>query len=84
MARSNDLEQFGRQGDAAYDKYVKPNVSEADLGKFVAINVDTGEYVIADDDLTAVHKLGAPAVSVWLTRVGSRFAAHLLSRRAVD
>lgn len=75
------LEGFGRRADAVYDKYVKPQVSPADEGKFVALDVDTGKYQIDADELAAEDRLleQLPGASVWLTRVGSR-AAHRLGR----
>lgn len=73
------LEEFGRRADAVYDKYVKPNVTAAQEGKFVALDVDTGAYEIDDDELTAMDRLEArqPGAAVWLTRVGSRYAHRL-------
>lgn len=73
---AGNREEFGRRADAAYDEYVKPNVTPADEGKFVAIDVDTGIYEIDSDELTAAHRLRArrPGASIWFTRVGSRYA----------
>src|SRR5581483_11348521 len=75
------LEELGRRADAAYERYVKPNISPADTGKFVALDVDTGEFEIDGDELAAEDRLLAqhPGATVWLTRVGSR-TAHRLGR----
>ena len=79
-------EEFGRRADAVYDRCVKPNVTPADEGKFVAIDVDTGLYEVDDDELVALDRLQVrrPDASVWLARVGSRYAHRLGSGRAID
>ena len=72
-------EEFGRRADEVYDRYVKPTVTPADEGKFVALDVDTGAYEIDDDELSAIDRLEdrQPRAAVWLTRVGSRYAHRL-------
>jgi hypothetical protein len=78
------LEEFGHRADATYERYVKPNVSTGDAGKFVALDVSTGKYAIDADELAAEDRLlsVAPQASVWLTRVGSR-SAHRLGRTVI-
>jgi len=78
---AKSLEEFGHRADAVYDKYVKSSVSSADAGKFVALDVETGEYEIDADELVAEDRLLElhPGAEVWLTRVGSR-TAHRLGR----
>jgi len=72
-------EEFGRRADEVYGRYVKPTVTLADEGKFVALDVDTGAYEIDDDELSAIDRLEdrQPRAAVWLTRVGSRYALRL-------
>ena len=82
MARSRSRttesngDEFARRADALYDQHVKPRVTADDVGKFVAIDVDTGAYELDVDEVSAVDRLLArePGASVWLTRVGSRHA----------
>lgn len=78
---AKSLGEFGRRADATYDAYVKPNVSPDDVGKFVALDVETGQYEIDADELAAEDRLLelVPSASVWLARVGSR-TAHRLGR----
>jgi len=70
---------LARRADAVYEKCVKPNVTPADEGKFVAIDVDSGAYEFGDDELTVIDRLEErhPRASMWLTRVGSRYAYRL-------
>src|SRR5437870_5737938 len=43
-------EEFARRGDAIYEKDILPNLAAKDLGKFLAIDIDTGEYEIAANE----------------------------------
>ena len=74
--RIRDADDFARRGDALYERAVKPNVTVADEGKFVAVDVDSGSYEVDVDELAAVDRLLArrPDAALWLTRVGSRYA----------
>ena len=69
-------EEFARRGDEIYQNEVQPQVTAADEGKFVAIDIETQAYEVDQDELAASDRLSArhPDAQVWLTRVGSRFA----------
>ena len=66
------LDELGRLGDAIYDQQIRPKLRPEDKGKFVAIDVDTGEYEMDEDEYNAVMRLRArmPAADMWLIRVG--------------
>ena len=70
--RRRPLDELGRLGDAIYDQQIRPTRKPEDRGKFVAVDVDTGEYEMDEDDYTAVMRLRArmPAADMWLVRVG--------------
>ena len=67
--KTDDIARLGR---AAFEAYVRPQLRPEDDGKFVAIDVDTGEYEADADDYTANLRLLArrPGARVWLTRAG--------------
>jgi predicted nucleic acid-binding Zn-ribbon protein len=69
-------EEFARQGDELYEHKVRPNIDRNDEGKFVVINIDTGDYEIDIDELDAYDRLIArhPESQVWVMQVGSRYA----------
>lgn len=75
-------EEVSRLGDEAYDRHVRPKLRPEDDGKFVAIDVDTGDHEIDADDYTAGMRLRArrPSAEMWLARVGHP-AAYKLRRR---
>jgi hypothetical protein len=44
-------EEIARRGQARYDQCIRPKVeNEANIGKLVSIDVETGDYEIDDDD----------------------------------
>jgi hypothetical protein len=66
------LDELARLGGEIYDQRVRPALRPEDDGKFVALDVETGDYEIDEDDYTAVARLRArkPAADVWLMRAG--------------
>ena len=69
-------EEFARRGDEIYDRDISPRVEPVDEGKFVLIDIETGEYEIDQDELAASDRLLArrPDAQMWTRRVGSRYA----------
>ncbi|HTK75884.1 MAG TPA: hypothetical protein VL371_11545 [Gemmataceae bacterium] len=66
-------EDLARLGADVFDRRVRRALRPEDDGKFVAIDVVTGEYEVDGDDYAAVARLRArvPAADVWLARAGS-------------
>ena len=69
-------EEFARRGDELYERNVRPNIDIDDEGKFVVIDIDTGDYEIDIDELDAYDRLISrnPEAQVWVMQVGSRYA----------
>jgi hypothetical protein len=67
-------EEFARRGDAIYENGVRPKLKPADVGKFAAIDIETGMYEVATDELKACDKLRKriPDAQIWMVRVGYR------------
>jgi hypothetical protein len=65
-------EEFARRGDAIYEKDILPNLAAKDVGKFLAIDIETGEYEIAANEMKAGDKLRArlPEAQIWMVRIG--------------
>ena len=76
-------EEFARRGDAIYEK-ILPKLAPKDVGKFLAIDIDTGAYEIAADEMKAGDKLLArlPAAQIWMVRIGYA-ATHSFGGRQV-
>src|SRR4051794_41969690 len=72
-------EELARLGAEALDRRVRPALRPEDDGKFVAIDIETGDYEPDEDDYAAVTRLRArrPAAGVWLGRVGQPAAYRM-------
>jgi hypothetical protein len=87
--RRYSKEEFARRGDLIYDRDVKPHLKAEDNDKFVAIDIETGEYEIDADELTACKRLRAriPQAQTWMVRVGwpyvHKFGGHGLGARSI-
>ena len=68
-------DEVARLGDELYDRVVAPRTAPRDAHLFVAIDVESGEYEIASDELVAAHRLLArnPEAQLWLRRVGAPY-----------
>lgn len=65
-------DEAARLGKETYGRLVRPKLDPADDGKFVALDIFTGDYEIDADDYTAIERLHArkPGAEVWLERAG--------------
>lgn len=80
--RKYDGEVFSRIGDAIYEECVQPILKKSDHGKFVAIDIDSGEFEIDEDERTAVERLRARHENpqIWMIRAGTRYVRHFGGR----
>jgi hypothetical protein len=69
-------EEFARRGDEIYERVLRGSLESGNDGRFVAIDIETGDYEIDVDELTASDRLLArvPNAQIWLRRIGSRYA----------
>lgn len=69
--RRYDKEEFARRGDALVASKVRPNLTEADEDKFVAIDIETGEYELDRNEMKAVDRLRKRVSDpqIWLVHV---------------
>lgn len=67
-------EEPARRGDAIYERDIRAQVEPTHRGKVVAIDIDSGAYVIDDNALPASERLLAQhlGAEIWCVRVGSR------------
>ena len=65
-------EEFARRGQTIYEQHVMPKVEEDNVGRIVAIDIETGEFEVADDPIAASDRLFArcPDAQPWLVRIG--------------
>lgn len=72
-------EEVARLGDAIYEQSVLPQAGPDDHGRFVAIDIVSGDYDIDREELVATDRLRArhPEAQIWLRRIGSRYAHRI-------
>ena len=65
-------EEHARMGTELYEQKIRPLVESGNHGKIVAIDVDTGEYEVDTDTVTAGRRLRArlPDAQTWFVRIG--------------
>jgi hypothetical protein len=81
--RRRTLDELAKLGTEVYDLKVRPTLRPEDDYKFVALDVESGEFEIDADDYTAVTRLLAriPEADVWLERAGQPTAYKIRSAR---
>jgi len=78
-------EEFKRRGEELYEKVVRPRVEEGNKGKVVAIDIETGEFELANDSFTARSSLLArlPDAQIWCVRIGYPAVTRWLGGRRI-
>jgi hypothetical protein len=66
-------------GAEVFDRQVRPSLRPEDEGKFVAVDIGTGDYELDEDDYAAVTRLRDRRASreVWRGRVGQPAAYRM-------
>lgn len=79
IEQRRSLEAIGRLGTEVYARLVRPSLRPEDNGKFVAVDIDTGDYEVDKDDYAAVMRLRArnPAAEIWLEMAGQPTACKI-------
>ena len=74
--------EFARRGYEIYETQVRSQVEEGNHGKIVAIDIETGDFEVAQSEIAACDRLEArhPDAQIWIVRIGSRhvrrFSGH--------
>jgi hypothetical protein len=85
--RRYSKEELARRGDALVESEVRPNLTPADEDKFVAVDIETGEYELNRNEMKAVDRLRRRLADpqIWLVHVTlgylHRFGRHGLRGR---
>jgi hypothetical protein len=67
------LAELASLGSRIFEQTVRPTLQTDDHGKYVAIDVESGEFELDADDYSAVMRLRSckPTANIWLMRAGS-------------
>lgn len=79
------MEEAARLGRGMYEQDIVPRFAASTTGSFVAVDIDSGEWTIAERDVDACDALYArrpEAVNVYIARVGQRVAVRVRPARA--
>jgi hypothetical protein len=65
-------EEHARRGREMYEQRIRPQVEAGNQGRIVAVDIDSGEFEIADTTLAASERLLAriPDAQIWCVRIG--------------
>ena len=76
-------EEFARRGDRIYERLAPDHLQEK--GRFIAIDIETGNYEIGWDELAITDRLTEHRheAQVWLRRIGTSHAHHFGPRFAI-
>ena len=68
-----------RRGRALYEERIRAAVEPSHLGKFLALDIETGEYEIDTDELAAAARAQArnPNAVLYILRIGYRAAFRI-------
>ena len=72
-------EGVAERGEAIYEQHIRPHVEGEGKGKYLVLDIETGEYEIDQDDLAATKRLMAkcPDAVVYGLRIGYPAAYRL-------
>ena len=80
MVSRRPAAEIARLGNSIYDRDIRHEVEDAHDGAFVAIDVESGIWALAESELEAAKRLRErqpDAINVWLLRVGYRAIASI-------
>ena len=72
-------EEVAARGEAIYEQKIRPNVESQSKGKYLVLDIETGEYEIDQDDLVATKRVMAkhPNAVMYGLRIGYPAAYRL-------
>ncbi len=79
-------EEMIRRGQTLYEERIRSQVETAHRGKFLVLDVDTGDYEIETSELDALRRAKAkrPDAPLYLLRIGAPTAYKLGGRFRID
>ncbi len=72
-------EEVARLGREIYEREIRAKVESEHAGRFVVVDVKSGDYEVADDDLTASDRMleRRPDAMLYGLRIGERAAYRI-------
>jgi hypothetical protein len=65
-------EELARRGNELYETKIRPLVEAGNVGRVLCIDIETGDYALADEGLEAAQVLidKNPDAQIWCLRIG--------------
>ena len=75
-------EEVARRGQEIYERKIRQEVEPEQIGRFLVVDIESGDYEVADDDLSASARMLArrPDARLYELRVGRDYAYRLGGR----
>ena len=72
-------DEIAERGQALYEREVQGSLAASDVGKFLVLDIETGDYELDSDELAAVKRARAkqPDGAFYVLRVGHPAAYRL-------
>ncbi len=72
-------EEVAERGEAIYEQHIRTNVESESKGKYLVLDIETGEFEVDQDDLVATKRMIAkrPDAVLYGLRIGYRAAYRL-------
>lgn len=79
QTRRRTPEEIARRGQAIYDQRIRPQVEATDRGKYLVLDVDSGDYEIDEDHIVASDRAAArhPGGTLYGVRIGYPVLGHI-------
>jgi hypothetical protein len=80
--RRYSKEELAQRGQAHYESGIQQQVEAGNEGKIVAIDIETGDFEVAETIVLATNPLfdRHPAAQPWVIRIGHRAVYHFGAR----
>lgn len=80
--RRYSKEELAQRGQALYEAGIRQHVEADNVGKIVAIDIETGDFEVGETVIAATNQLFArhPDAQPWGIRIGHRAVYHFGSR----
>jgi len=72
MDSAREADEIVRKGEELYDREIREKVEQGNHGRFVVIDITSGDYEVADEDLAASERVIArhPQALLYGIRIG--------------
>ena len=82
MIQKYPLEEYSRRGQEIFERKITPLVANEPLLHFVAIDIDSEDFVVDGDEHRATNLLRErhPDAQIWMRRVGTTYTHRIGGR----